>query len=675
MSSDEPKPAAAAIADNPELQALFGPGGGVSLAIKGFESRPEQARMAAGVAQALEQNSHLIVEAGTGVGKSLGYLLPAALWAARGGKKVIVATATKPLQAQLIKKDLPVVGEVLAGLGLKLSYFLLMGSANYLCLSRLGRAGRHGPALFDEDGHEEALAKLQSWARTSESGCRAELPFAVPQKVWEEVCRDGDICLGRKCPFKTACFHRRDVALAAKADIVVVNQHLYFAGMPIPVYDALIFDEAHNAEETAAEFMGFRLTDRAIKRFLDDVYSPRSRRGLAHRLSSPPAAWLEEVRAAVTEAGRAGRDFLLEVLHAVKLDGLPPEQTAARRVQKAGLAENLLALPLMELSVLLSQAIEHAQSDMEEAEAKAMLKRCLALAETVQRFLKCDEAGCAYWVEYNTRKRRHEIALNMAPVDVSEELRKTVFGSNYPVVLTSATLAADNSFKLARSRLGLAGGLELLLDSPFNYGRQAGLLLPPGVPDPAADPAGFEKAVIDGCAAAARAVPGGTFLLFTSWAALERAYALLAPRLPGRRLFKQGDALPARLIADFKAAGDGVLLGTDTFWQGVDVPGSALSCVVLARLPFAMPDTPLEETRKEYMAARGQNYFREYTLPKAVVKFRQGFGRLIRSKTDRGAVVVLDPRVLTKQYGGQFLRSIPACARLRGYAELAAFFK
>ncbi|KAF0126211.1 MAG: ATP-dependent DNA helicase DinG [Elusimicrobia bacterium] len=662
------------IPPSPELSAIFGAGGAVSRAIKGFEPRGEQACLAAAVAHAIAGRRHLMAEAGTGVGKSLGYLVPAALWAARNGKKIVVATHTKALQSQLVKKDLPMVRALLAEQGLPLTYFLLMGSGNYLCLSRLGRAVSQAAELFDEDGSREALTRLREWAPGAESGCRPELPFSVPQRAWEEVCRDGDLCLGGKCAFKGLCFYRKDIARAARADIVVVNQHLYFAGMPLPVFDAVIFDEAHNLEAVAAGFMGLELTDRRVKRFLDDVFNPKSNRGLAHRLARPPANWVEDVKEAVWKVNHASKDFFGEITGKLALSGpAAEERTRTRRVREAGIVKNNLHAPLLELSVLLSQAIPHSQSDLEEAEIKACLKRCLALAGDITGFLSCKEAACAYWVEVKNFKKKHEISLNMAPVDVSDALRKTLFGGDYPVLLTSATLAVDNSFKPARDRLGLDGGLELLLDSPFDYARQAALLVPENIPDPK-DAAAYEKAVIEACVRVCSAVEGGVFLLFTSWGALTRAAAALKGRVGGRPLFQQGEELPDRLIAAFRRAGNGVLLATDTFWQGVDVPGQALACVVITRLPFTSPDTPLEETREEWMKARGLDFFADYTLPRAVVKFRQGFGRLIRARKDFGAVVILDPRVRTRRYGGTFLRSIPGCARLAGFKELKAFF-
>ncbi|HBA61073.1 MAG TPA: hypothetical protein DCZ92_09695 [Elusimicrobia bacterium] len=665
----------AAAPANAELEALFGPGGGVSRAIKGFEPRAQQARMSAAVARAISERKHLVVEAGTGVGKSLGYLIPAALWAARNRKKVVVATHTKALQAQLVKKDLPVVKAVLAELGLPLTYFLLMGSGNYLCLSRLARAGKQAPELFDEDGARAAMEKLQAYAPCAASGCRAELPFFVPQRAWEEVCRDTDICLGKKCPHKGACFYRRDVALAAKADIVVVNQHLFFAGMPFPVFDAVVFDEAHNLEEVAADFMGFSLTDRNVKRFLENVYTPKSNRGLAHRLARPPANWVEEIKEAVREINHASKDFFRDITEKLSLADLPAKELGrARRVREPGIVLNTLQAPLLALTVLLSQAIPNSQSDIEEAEIKACLKRCLELAGQVNEFLLCKEPACAYWVNVSSARKKPEIALNMSPVDVSEDLRKTLFGVDYPVILTSATLAVDGSFKPAKARIGLDTGLELLLDSPFNYAKQAAVLVPEGIPDPSEGPA-YEKAVIEACAQACAAVQGGVFLLFTSWQSLSRASAALQGRLGDRPVFRQGEALPARLLAEFKQAGNGVLFATDTFWQGVDVPGQALACVVIARLPFTSPDTPLEETREEWMAARGLNFFTDYTLPKAVVKFRQGIGRLIRTNKDFGAVIILDPRVQTKRYGAKFMRSIPNCRRLSAIEDLRGFFE
>ncbi len=675
MPADQPEQLEPSAGDDAAaVAAIFAPGGDISRALSAFEPRPQQARMAEAVYQAVNGRSHLIVEAGTGVGKSLAYLLPAALWAARNKKKVVVATHTKALQAQLVKKDLPAVKDILAARGLPLSYFLLMGSSNYLCLSRLERGRRLGPELFESEGAGKPLEELHAWAATGASGCRPELPFAVPQPVWAEVCRDPDSCLGRKCHLKGACFYRRDVALAAKADIVVVNQHLYFAGMPLPAFDAVVFDEAHNLEEVAAAFMGFSLTDRKIKRFLDDIFNRKSGKGLARRLTRPPADWLEEVQQAVSEVNFASKAFFQELREKLGFEDGETVHTKTKRVQQPAIIRNSLEQPLLALTVLLSQALAYSQSDLEEAEIKGHLKRCLDLAAQLAAFLACKESSNAYWVEVSRSKRHAEIALNMAPVDVSEPLRKTLFGQGFPVILTSATLAVDGSFAMVRARLGLDKSLELLLDSPFEYARKVALLVPQNVPDPA-EGAAYDAAVTEACFRVVAAVEGGVFLLFTSWQSLEKAYQALAQKLHGRPLFKHGDRLPQQLLSEFRRAGNGVLFATDTFWQGVDVPGQALSCVVIARLPFVSPDSPLEEARKEWMTAKGLSFFNDYTLPKAVVRFRQGFGRLIRTKKDFGAVVVLDPRIQTRRYSSKFTRSIPRCRNVAGIPELKAFLK
>lgn len=673
MQNDDPHPLV-----QPEVltpAAFFGPDGAVARAVKNFEPRKQQERMAAAVYTAIGEKKHLVVEAGTGVGKSISYLLPAALWAARDKKKVVVATHTKALQEQLVKHDLPVVKAMLAEYGLPLRYFLLMGSANYLCLSRLERSGAHQAGLFDGPGEEASAAELLQWSKTGASGCRSEIPLKVPQRVWEEVCRDPDICLGRRCRLKDSCLYRRDIALAKQADVLVVNQHLFFAGVPIPSFDAVVFDEAHNLEEVASAFMGFSVTDRQVKRLMDDIYNPKSARGLAKRLKNPPANWLAEVRDAVSEINFGSREFFQAITAKLGFDPIDGRAPAkARRLRESAIVPNTLAQPLLALTVLLSQAIGHSQSDLEEAEIKGHLKRCLALAEHLNAFLECKSAEHAYWVEVSYSKRNPAVSLHRAPVDVSDALRKELFEEGYPVILTSATLAVDGSFEMIKARLGLDDPSELLLDSPFDYEKQAVVFVPPEIPDPR-DNKAYEAAVIKECAGLPAAVDGGIFLLFTSWQLLARSFRALADKFPDRPLFKQGDNLPRHLLAEFKRAGNGILFATDTFWQGIDVPGQALACVVIARLPFLSPDTPLEEARQEWMTARGMNVFNEYTLPKAVVKFRQGFGRLIRNKTDFGAVVVLDPRIRTKRYGAKFLRSIPKCRRIYGLPELKSFFQ
>lgn len=654
------------------LEAFFAPGGAISQGIANFEPRPQQLEMAAAVYGAIQAPHHLIVEAGTGVGKSLSYLLPAALWAVKNGKKVIVATHTKALQAQLVKKDLPLVKAIIEGAGAHLSYYLLMGSSNYLCLSRLNRSKKHAPELFEGDSESKTIEVVIEWAKTAASGCRNEVPVPVEQ-VWDEICRDPDKCFKKKCPSKASCFYYQDVARAISSDIVVVNHHLYFAGMPpLLAYDAVIFDEAHNIEEVAADFKGLSLTDKKIRRFLDEICTQKSKRGLVRTIARPPANWVGEIEQAVGEANFATKAFFEDIREKIVLDKNDKTgYSKTERIQSPDIVKNSLAEPLYALIVLLTQALPFSGNDQEEAEIKGCLKRCMELSADIATFLKCDKADYAYWIEAKQSKKTAELSLHMAPIDISDYLRKDLFEKTCPVILTSATLAVDKSFKAVKDRLGLGKSGELLLDSPFDFKKQAALYMPKGLVNPKEPD--YERVVIEKCAELIPAVNGGIFLLFTSWKFLDKAAAILKRDIKDRPLFIQGEQTPHQLIAGFKAAGNGVLLGTATFWQGVDIPGQDLSCVVITRLPFTSPDSPLEQAREEWIKAKGLSFFSSYSLPKAVVKFRQGFGRLIRTKKDFGVVVVLDPRITTHSYGGTFTRSIPQCRALSSLKELKDF--
>lgn len=656
------------------INSFFAPGGPVSKTIKNFEPRKQQKEMANAVWQSLFQKKHLIVEAGTGVGKSLSYLIPSALWAVKNQKKVIVATYTKALQEQLNKKDLPIVKAILKKSGFSFKYFILMGSANYLCLTRLHRADKQGAELFDNQEHQKTISKILEWSKIAESGCRTEIPFKTSSQVWEEICREPDMCLWKRCAFKNECLYRKDIALAKQADLVVANQHLFFAGFPIPAFDAVIFDEAHNLEEVASNFLGFSITNRKIKRLLDDIYNQKSGKGLAKRLKHPPANWLPEIQNAVSDAHFAARTFFQDIMEKLGFDNFEGKiPSKAKRIRKPNIVQNSLSKPLLDLIELLSDAVGHSQSAEEESEIKAHLKRCLLINEHLNAFLECKGKEHAYWVEVFS-KRNPIITLNKAPVDVSESLKKELFEKHCPVLLTSATLSVNNSFNMIKSRIGLDKNSELLLDSPFNYEKQVVFFVPHGIPDPE-DSKAYEDAVIKECLKIPKSVKGGILILFTNWHLLEKSFNEFSNSIKDRKLFKQGEKLPQQLLNEFKQDGNGILLATDTFWQGIDVPGTALSCIVITRLPFLSPDTPLEEARHEWMSSKGINVFEEYILPKAIIKFRQGFGRLIRSKTDFGAVIVMDPRIHTKRYGTKFLHSIPKCHRVQSLNEIKEFFK
>lgn len=659
----------------PSLSSFFAVDGPIARSIEAFETREQQTDMALAVRRSLREKKHLIIEAGTGVGKSLAYLVPCALWAVKNRKKVVVATYTKALQEQLVKKDLPIVQAAFHKEGLSLQYSLLMGSENYLCLSRLQRCLRRGPGLFDIAGLKRTQDRLIKWSGKPNAGLRMDIPFKVPDYAWAMVCRDSDLCLGRHCSSRELCLYRKAVARARQADLVVANQHLFFAGIPIPAFEAVVFDEAHNLEDVASQFLGFTLTDRKVKRLLDDIHNPQTGRGLAKRLRHQPGTWFARIEEKINDARFAARTFFQDIRGSLSLNAMEEsKESRAKRIREPHIVEDILSEPIQDLSLLLSQAVAHSQSAEEELEIKAHENRCVGMLGHLEAFLKCDSRDHVYWVEVSLSKRGSYTSLNKSPLDVSQALRKELFAKHPSVILTSATLTVDSSFAMMKSRLGLDDSLEVLLGSPFDYENQAVIHNCQDIPDPKQDSGAYEKAVIEHCPDICETITGGVFVLFTSWRLLEKCSKVMTAASMNRPVFKQGEKAPRQLLNDFKESGNGLLLATDTFWQGIDVPGSALSCVIITRLPFLSPDSPLEEARHEWMAARGMNVFKEYTLPKAIIKFRQGFGRLIRSKTDFGAVSILDPRIRTKHYGAMFLRSIPKCRQVNTLEELGQFF-
>ncbi|MEA3307426.1 MAG: ATP-dependent DNA helicase, partial [Elusimicrobiota bacterium] len=486
-----------------------------------------------------------------------------------------------------------------------------------------------------------------------------------------DICRDSDLCMGKKCQLREECLHRKAIAKARQSQIIIVNQHLFFAGIPLNKFDAVIFDEAHNLEEVASHFLGFALTNNKIKRLLDDIFNQKTGRGVAMRLEGQSDIWRSSIKRAIAESHLAMRRFFHDISAKFDLDKL---KAKTKRVKDPNFVEDSLSPKLQEVQSLLSSAVMRSKNEEEEKEIKAYMNRCIDFIEQLKVFLKCDNKNYAYWVEIARLKRGPLISLNRVPLDISGKLRKELFGREYSVVLTSATLAVDGSFDMAKSRLGLDAPREVLAGSPFDYKKQAILHIAHDMPNPE-DDGEYIKASLKYLPKIVSAIDGGVFVLYTNWKFLYKSFDILKNTLKNRDIFKQGDTTPQQIIKEFKKSGNGVLLATDTFWQGIDVPGKALSGIIITRLPFLSPGTPLEEAKHEWMASRGMNVFNEYVLPKAVIKFRQGFGRLIRNKTDSGAVIILDPRIQTKRYGSKFLHSIPKCKTARNLNEIKDFFK
>lgn len=651
--------------------------GPLAKTLPGFSPRHEQTDMAQAVAAALASGQKAVIEAGTGVGKSLAYLLPSALWATKNQKKVVVATYSKALQEQLVGKDLPVVQKILKSQGVDLNYSLLMGSENYLCLQRLHRTLEGGADLLAPPALQEILQNIAKWADSAQTGLRNRIPMDVPSELWDSINRDADICLGKNGPYWETCLYRKDITRARNSHILVVNQHLLISGLPAWLdFSALVIDEAHNLEDVAVSSFGVTLSESKIKKLLDDTFNAKTARGLIARMRNLPQARRDELKSDITRAHKISAEFFIDVREKLRLvQGFDiASGTAAKRVLEPRIVEDKLTTILEAIEQKIQSCLAHSHSKEEENQLTALSKRYLESVKQIRRFLKCEDKDYAYWGELRTIRKKPSTFVCVKPVDVADELKEMLFDKAFPIVLTSATISSSQTFDHFKERIGASGTQDLLVDSPFDYKANVRLFIPHDFPDPGAKPEEYDKAAVEFCAKLVDHVPGGIFFLFTSWKTLRSVAVAIKKNAIGRPIFTQGDELPAKLLKNFKSAKTGILLGTDTFWQGVDVPGPELSCVVLTKLPFAPPDTPLEQARQEWYVRQGKDAFAHYGLPRAVIKFRQGFGRLIRTQTDFGAVVILDPRVRTKKYGPVFLRSIPQCPEVHNLQALGEFF-
>ncbi len=635
-----------------DLDALFGPEGALARSRSGYEPRPAQEAMAGAVWQSLERGGDLVVEAGTGVGKSLAYLLPAALWAVTRDRRVIVSTHTRALQEQLLNYELPTAARALEALGLPLRYAMLMGADNYLCVQRLARL-RVRPDAVSETGRE-TLNRLDAWTRDAQSGHRSALPELIPQNMWDRVARDTDVCMGPGGPYWDRCLWRRDRERADRAHILVVNHALLLSGARLPPSDAMILDEAHNLEDAATARYGVTVGMHRVVSLTEEVRT-------AAKL------YADDALATVADEAAGELGHFLEEL--ARENGL----MEADDENQGKLLEHTPDAPpsaLIALDKALAEAAAAAEGRPDETEMRMMHARVSQFGHDLMAILKPDSSATARWVTWP----RTGPELRAAPLDVGKRLASGLFSRGIPSVLTSATLSTGEGLKDFKSRVGLPDARELVLDSPFDYATQAAFWAVEGIPDPK-DEEAHTEAVTQMCADIVARVPGGVFLLFSSWKLLKKVHTLLRKRIPGRPVWAQGNTGHDALVREFEAAGDAVLLGVDTFWQGIDVPGAALSCVVMVKLPFPNVSSALEEARRRWLDENGREYFKDWSLPRAVMKFRQGFGRLIRSGTDRGAVICLDSRVLKKGYGKSFLRALPPCKKINSLDELGKFFK
>ena len=633
---------------------IFGEAGMIAQAMRAaYEHRPQQMEMARAVEKALAGKTHLIVEAGTGVGKSLAYLAPAILWTREENSRIVIATYTKALQQQLVDKDLPFLKQVLGDF----RYALCVGGENYLCLRRFDtlRMGN----LYEQN-EIEPLNRLFAWSAMTRTGLKSELDVVPPPGLWAKAGRQADLCFGKDCSYYKDCFYQKAKLFEQQAQVLVANHHLFFADMAtggnvLPQYKAVVFDEAHQIEDVATDYLGVEVTNFSVRYLCDTLLSQRTRKGLLTRLTVQTPE-IQAVRGMVDGLRVIADNFFLN-LHPFL------SKEPAVRIRKKGLVPDILSGPLMELRDELLELT--AESHEEELELKAFANRAQALASAVRVNLDQSAEGFVYWAERENQRYR----LVASPIDVAESLRENLFGKTGTVVLTSATLSAAGTFTYLRGRLGLDATAELLLDSPFDFENQALLYIAPGLDDQQAE--GYQERFDGELKSVLSITRGRTLVLFTSYGQLRKSAETLRRELPDLGFLCQGEMPPYRLIEQFKKIPNTVLMGTASFWQGIDVPGDALQCVVIAKLPFAVPDEPIIEARME----RLKNPFREYQVPQATLLFRQGFGRLVRTKTDRGAVAVLDSRIMTKNYGRSFLKSVPKCRITDERAEFGKFFE
>jgi ATP-dependent DNA helicase DinG len=628
-----------------------------------FEFRPQQQQMAVAVIRALEASGHLVVEAGTGVGKSFAYLLPAILFAKAHNKKALISTHTINLQEQLILKDIPFLKQHLA---VPFDAVLLKGRHNYLCPRRLKRALENARSLF-ASSEEAELQRITAWAANTKDGSLSDFDVEPDPKVWEHVCSERGICTPAKCK-GTDCFYQKARARVLRADVVVLNHTLFFVLLGATgeneeghgllfENDFVIFDEAHTIESVAAKHIGLGVSQYGVRYTLQRFWNPKSEKGILSKLRKGPLV------SQVDDLLKRSDTFFRNVDEACERLTAQVKRTPTEiRVRRPDLVEDVLSLPLGNFSESIAGLIKETDDKELGDELRELNRRLGETRASLRTFLSQSHPDFVYWVERAGKSQRN-LTLNAAPVDLAAYLRKMLFEAPTSVVMTSATLAVNRTLAYFKQRHGAEQAEEAVIGSPFDYARQMQLFIPKAMPDPHEENA-YRDALVRWVHHFVEKTQGKALVLFTSYKTMQEVHAIVGPILEtmGLTVFLQGEGMSrTKMLERFKADVNSVLFGTESFWQGVDVPGEALSNVIITRLPFAVPDHPLIEAKLELIEQRGGDPFKEYSLPEAVLKLRQGVGRLIRTKRDKGIAVILDSRILNKSYGRAFLDSLPEC--------------
>jgi len=684
-----------------------------------YEFRPQQLQMAQAVRSAVNENQHLLVEAGTGVGKSFAYLLPAIQYAVENKKRVVVSTHTISLQEQLIEKDIPLIQAIYPD---EFTAVLVKGRGNYLCQRRLKQTGARANMLFDRPEQRQSVLEIQDWAAKTRDGSLADLPIAPEPGVWESVCAERGNCLGKRCEFYNDCFWQTARRRMNTGNVLVVNHALFFSDLALrisgvnylPKYDVAILDEAHTVEDVAAEHFGLKVSESGLRHQLRHLYDPRRGKGLlsTHGSAANPAI------SDLVELYERSDDFFDRCAEWQSAHG---RQNG--RLHEASMVENDLSPVMNRLVLHMKEILPTLESQEEISELSSASDKVAIMEAGLSALLAQAMPDAVYWMESGTRARRN-ISLHAAPVNVADGLRRHLFDKLPSVVMCSATLCtavessrkparktparrvldeehnivieedaiesaaveipgedqsaenkpdkhvsrpanpdADPAFAYIQSRLGAESARTLALGSPFDYATQATLYIESDLPEPS-DALRFAPAVCEKILEYVRLTEGGAFVLFTSFSSLADAERRLGARLRGygfTLLVQERTGSRKKLLQQFRDSPHAVLFGTSSFWQGIDVRGDALRNVIIVKLPFSVPDEPVVEARLEAITRAGGNAFMQYSVPEAIIKLKQGFGRLIRSNSDRGIVVILDSRIRTKRYGKLFLSALPPC--------------
>jgi ATP-dependent DNA helicase DinG len=640
------------------VRTIFSENGLLSKA-KNFEFRPQQQEMAVAVAQALEEDRHLVVEAGTGVGKSLAYLVPSILFALEQHKKAIISTHTINLQEQLLHKDIPILKKALP---VEFEAALMKGRQNYICPRRLERALESSKELFTGP-EENELTRIAEWASKTRDGSLSDLSIEPEPKVWAQVCSEAHICTQKTCGQNPRCFYQQARKRLLAADVIVLNHTLLFmllgspneqeereSGFLFP-NDFIIFDEAHTVEQVASKQIGIGVSQYGLRSTIQRLYNARTRKGLftvmrdaeGVRVAAELIDDVEKFFNAVESKSdfRKGREF---------------------RVRDIDFVPDTITARLVALHARVAEVVKRADDEILKAELQEFGRRIRDARDGIAVFLEQAAPQHVYWVE-RTGKTAQFLSLNAAPIDPAPVLRRMIFRDNCCCVMTSATLAVGRpDLAYFRERIGANEAQPLQLGSPFDFQKQMKMFVVQKMPDPR--DAGYTKELERWIAHFVEKTDGAAFVLFTSYRDMQQVAGEMQKFFVDKKLnlLVQGGGAPrTKLLEQFKSTPRSVLFGTDSFWGGVDVPGEALSNVIITRLPFAVPDTPLIEAKLELIQERGGDAFTEFSLPEAILKLRQGVGRLIRTTTDHGIIVILDNRIVTKPYGRAFMQALPKC--------------